>query len=340
MLSNPPLIDATRGGFVESLHRGLLAVVDRIGELVFSIGDIDAPVFPRSAVKPIQALPLVASGAADHFGFSDAEIALACGSHVGSPAHVATAESMLRKAGKDVPSLECGPHWPLDESEGRSLAARAQSPSPLHNNCSGKHAGFIALACFRGHDPRGYIDANHPAMREVTEALATVTATPLATASAGVDGCSIPAFAIPLRALALGFARLGTGEGLPGPLATASGRIRAAMAAEPLMVAGHGRFDTRVAEACGGAILVKSGAEGVACGTIPGAGLGIAVKIDDGAGRAATAAMAALLLRFAGEWLDGQSAARGMLKEFASPILRNWNGIEVGSLRPTATLGP
>jgi L-asparaginase II len=186
----------------------------------------------------------------------------------------------------------------------------------------------------------GDIHAHHPAMREVTEALATVTATPLSTASAGVDGCSIPAFAIPLRALALDFARLGTGEGLTGPLATASGRIRAAMAAEPLMVAGLGRFDTRVAEACGGAILVKSGAEGVASGTIPGAGLGIAVKIDDGAGRAATAAMAALLLQFAGEWLDGHPTVRGMLEEFANPILRNWHGIGVGSSRATAAFGP
>jgi L-asparaginase II len=185
----------------------------------------------------------------------------------------------------------------------------------------------------------GDIHAHHPAMREVTEALATVTATPLGAASAAMDGCSIPAFAIPLRALALGFARLGTGKGLPGPLATASGRIRAAMAAEPLMVAGQGRFDTRVAEACGGAILVKSGAEGVACATISGTGLGIALKIEDGAGRAATAAMAALLLRFAGEWLDGRPTVRDMLEEFAKPILRNWNGIEVGSLQATATLG-
>lgn len=339
MAPNPTVVEVTRRNRVESAHRGMAAVVDDRGRMIFSIGDTTAEVFPRSAVKPIQALAMVASGAAAHFGATDAEIALACGSHVGSPAHVATAESLLRKAGHDARALECGAHWPLDEAESRALAARGEAPSPLHNNCSGKHAGFICLASFRGHDVTGYTRPDHPAMQEVTAALADVTGAALKSANAGTDGCSIPAFAIPLQALAWGFARLGTGQGLATPAAHAAGRIRAAIAACPLMLSGAGRFDTRVAEACGQAILVKSGAEGVACAAIPEARLGIAVKIDDGAGRAATATMAALLLRFAGDWLRDRAEARAILEEFARPVLRNWNGVEVGCLRPTGILG-
>lgn len=339
MAPNPAVIEVTRRSRVESVHTGTAAIVDDSGRTIFSIGDPTADVFPRSAVKPIQALAMVASGAAEHFGAIDAEIALACGSHVGSPAHVATAEGMLCKAGQDARALECGAHWPLDDAEARALASRGEAPSPLHNNCSGKHAGFICLASFRGYAVDNYTRPDHPAMQEVTATLAGVTGATLETATAGTDGCSIPAFAMPLQALALGFARFGTGQGLPPMVAAAAKRIRAAVAACPHMLSGAGRFDTRVAETCGQAILVKSGAEGVACAAIPEARLGIAVKIDDGAGRAATAAMATLLLRFADDWPRDRAEARAILEEFARPVLRNWNGVEVGCLRPTGIFG-
>lgn len=317
---------------MESRHCGAAVVADMKGALVFAAGDIASAIYPRSAVKPLQALPLVASGAADRLGLSDAEIALAAGSHGGEPLHVATARSMLRKAGRDLSCLECGAHWPLDEAAARALAARGEEPSPLHNNCSGKHAGFVCLACFRGIDPAGYVRPDHPAMQEVTSALAAVTGAPLDTITPGIDGCSIPTYPISLEALARGFARFGSGHGLPDSLAAAARRIRAAIAAHPLMIAGTGRFDTHVAAACGGAVLTKSGAEGVACAAIPATGLGIAVKIDDGAGRAAQVVMAALLRRFAGDL---------NLDEFAEPTLRNWNGTPVGHIRPTAAVtGP
>ncbi|MCE9629534.1 MAG: asparaginase [Planctomycetia bacterium] len=333
MSPHPLIVEVTRGQRVESIHRGSVAVVDCRGAAVFLVGDTKALVYPRSAVKPIQALPLVASGAADAIGATDAEIALACGSHVGSPLHAATAESLLRRAGQTSGCLECGAHWPFDEAEARALAARHESPSALHNNCSGKHAGIICSSCFLGHSPTGYTRPDHPAMREVTAALAAVTGADLDPAAAATDGCSIPAFAMPLESLALGFARIGTAVGLPDSLKAATVRIRSAIAAQPVMLAGAGRFDTRVAEECGEAILVKSGAEGVACAAIPALGLGIAVKIDDGAGRAATAAMASLLIRLATDWLEGQASARSMLEEFSNPVLRNWNGEEVGHLR-------
>lgn len=338
MTPNPAIVRVTRGQRVESLHRGSVAVVDCEGALVLTLGDTKTPVYPRSAVKPIQALPFVATGAADAFGATDAEIALACGSHAGSPLHVATAESLLRRAGQTPACLECGTHWPLDDAEGRGLASRHERPSAIHNNCSGKHAGIICTSLFLGHDPQGYTRADHPAMSEVTAALAAVTGFHLDPTTAATDGCSIPAFALPLESQALGFARLGTGVGLSDRLQASAVRIRTAIAAQPIMLAGAGRFDTRVAEECGEAILVKSGAEGMVCAAIPARGLGIAIKIDDGAGRAATALMASLLLRFAAEWFEGRGAARGMLEEFTSQPLRNWNGVEVGRLRSHVTL--
>lgn len=326
---NPILVEVTRGERVESVHRGAAVVVDADGRVILALGDIERAIYPRSAAKPLQALPLVASGAADRLGLTDAEIALACGSHAGEPLHVATTESMLRKAGRDAACLECGIHWPLEEVAARGLAASGKSPSALHNNCSGKHAGFICLACHMGLDPSGYVQPDHPVMRQVTMAIATATGTQLDEWCRAVDGCSIPAFAMPLRSLATGFARLGTGKHLTPALARASERVRAAIAAEPLMLAGTGRFDTRMATTFGEDVLSKCGAEGVAAAVIPQQGIGLAIKVDDGAGRAAEAAMAALLRRV----LPGPLADHAELRNVADSPLRNWKGITVGRLR-------
>lgn len=330
---NPVLVEVLRGGRLESAHRGAVTVVDARGSTLLAIGDVAAPVYPRSTVKPLQAMPLVASGAADRLGINEAELAIACGSHGGEPLHVATALSMLRKAGRDPGCLECGAHWPLDEPAARGLAARGEEPSALHNNCSGKHAGFICLACFRRIDPRGYVRPEHPVMREVTAALEAVTQVRLTALTPGIDGCSIPTFPLPLLSLAAAFARFGTGEGLPGDLASAAARLLQAVAAHPTMVAGPGRFDTRIIETTKAGLFIKSGAEGTACATIPAAGLGIAIKIDDGAGRAAQAAMAATLTRFAARYIDAE--AQAALAEATAPILKNWNGFTVGCLKPT-----
>jgi len=326
---NPILVEVVRGNRVESFHRGSAVVVDANGRVIQAWGEVERPIYTRSAVKPLQALPLVASGAADRFGLTNAEISLACGSHAGEPLHVATAESMLRKAGQDSSCLECGVHWPLGESAVRELASLGHSPTPLHNNCSGKHAGFICLACHRGHDPAGYVQPDHPAMQEVTTALVEATGSLLDDSCRAVDGCSIPTFAMPLRCLATGFARLGTGHNLTPSLASAAARIRVAIAAEPVMLAGSGRFDTRVITAFGEAVISKCGAEGVAAAAIPGHGLGLAVKIDDGAGRAAEVAMAVLLRRN----LTAPLADYDELSRLAKVPLRNWNGTVVGQVR-------
>ncbi len=331
---DPVLVEVTRGARVESYHIGAAAVLDADGGVLFSAGDIDAGVYPRSAVKALLALPMVESGAADRLALTDAEIAFACSSHSGEPVHVEAATSMLRKAGRDVAALECGIHWPSNEQASRALAAAGALPTALHNNCSGKHSGFICLACDRGEDPKGYVQPQHPTMREITAALSAMTGCALTDANRAVDGCSIPTYAIPLRALAHAFARFGTANGLAPERAKATRRIRAAVAANPLMVAGTGRFDTRIMTALGEAVFSKGGAEGVYCAALPARGLGIAVKCDDGAGRAAQVATAALVAKFLQPTGDGTAE----LEKLTRPALKNWNGIHIGDLRPASTL--
>jgi L-asparaginase II len=328
---DPVLVEVTRGARVESFHIGAAVALDASGKVAFKTGDIDRPIYPRSAVKALQQLPLLETGAADRLGLTDDEIALACSSHSGQEVHVAAALSMLRKAGRDESALECGVHWPNDQASARQLIAAGASPSPLHNNCSGKHSGFICLACDRGDDPAGYVKPEHPTMREITAALAAMTGTKLDDSNRAIDGCSIPTFAIPLRALALAFARFGTAHGLSPKRAKATRRIREAVAKNPLLVAGAGRFDTRMMTALGARVFTKGGAEGVHCAAIPELGLGIAVKCDDGAGRAADVVTAAVIDRF----------LRPNNEEVFSlvrPVLKNWNGIEVGEMRPAGPL--
>jgi L-asparaginase II len=334
MMANPVVVEAMRGDRVESAHRGAGAVVDADGVVVMAFGDAEQAVYPRSAVKALQALPLVESGAADRLGLSGKEIALACASHSGSDDHVATARAMLAKAGRDEGALECGVHWPLGEAEARALASSGRTPNALHNNCSGKHAGFICLSCAMGVEPNGYVAPDHPVQREVAAAIAAATGARLGEATRGVDGCAVPTYAMPLIALARGFARLGTGQGLSPARRNAAARIRSAVAAYPVTIAGRGRFDTEVVTLLGARAFTKSGAEGVFCAALPEAGLGLAVKADDGAGRAAQVMIAALIRRFGS--LDDETAAR--LQPFVSSRLLNWNGAEVGSLRPAGVL--
>jgi L-asparaginase II len=339
---NPILVDVLRGGHVESQHCGAVAVLDADGGVLAAIGDIESAAFPRSAIKVLQALPLVASGAADRLHLGDAELALACASHGGEALHAATAAAMLAKTGLDSDCLECGIHWPYNESASRELAARGVQPSALHNNCSGKHSGFLCLACElagSGVDLRqyvkGYVRPDHPVMREVTAALEATTGASLRDAPRGTDGCSIPTFAIPLRQLALAFARVGSGVGLSAGHASAAKRLRKAVASAPFMVAGSGRMDTRVMERFGERVFMKVGAEGMYCTALPERGLGVAIKIADGNNaRAAEVVVAAVIEACLP--LAGDDAA--FMRGFSDCTLRNWRGIEVGALRASAGL--
>ncbi len=296
-MSNPVLVEVTRGPLVESRHRGAVAVADIEGRSVFAVGDIAAPVFPRSAIKALQAIALVECGAADRYGFGDEDLALACASHSGEPAHVAGVARMLAKAGLDTSALRCGAHWPISQSAAYALA-RTGTPSALHNNCSGKHAGFLCLACAMGVDTADYFRPQHPVQREVRAVLENFTGAVLGEDVCAIDGCSVPTWAMPLQNLAHGFAKFGAGHGLPPARAAAAARLRQACAAKPWFVAGTGRFCTEIMELFGERVFVKTGAEGVYCGALPRQGLGIAIKCDDGAARAAAAVMAATIARF------------------------------------------
>jgi L-asparaginase II len=333
-MSNPLIVEAWRGDRVESAHRGAGAVIDASGAIVLAFGEIERPVYPRSAIKALQALPLIESGAADRMGLSAKEIVLACASHSGEEEHLAIARAMLAKAGRDEAALECGAHWPLGEEASRALARSGSLPTALHNNCSGKHAGFVCLACAEGIDPKGYVTPDHPVQCEVRAAIAEVTQARLSEEMRAVDGCSIPTYAIPLSALALGFARFATGQGLSPARAKAAARIRSAVAAHPDIVAGAGRFDTEVMTLLGARAFTKAGAEGVFCAALPEAGLGLAVKADDGGSRAAQVAIAALIRRFGGF----EESINANLAPFVSPRIANWNGVETGVLRATGPL--
>jgi L-asparaginase II len=333
-MSNPVLVEAVRGALVESAHRGAAAVVDADGRTVLALGEGGRPVFPRSAVKALQALVLVETGAADRFGFGDEELAIACASHGGEPGHVGTVERMLARAGLDAGALACGAHWPSYQPAAQALARGGGAATALHNNCSGKHAGFLCAACVLGADHHGYVAAEHPVQREVRATLENLTGTPLGDEVRAVDGCSVPTWAVPLQALAHAFARFGSGQGLEPVRARAAARLRAACAAKPWHVAGTGRFCTELTQALGARAFVKTGAEGVFCGALPEQGLGFAVKCDDGSARAAEVIAAAIVARF----VSADERQRGVLARLLRPQLRNWNGIVVGGLRPAGAL--
>jgi L-asparaginase II len=323
---DPFVVEVRRGALAESRHRVLAVVADADGAVVAAWGDGQRPIYPRSAVKPLQALPLVESGAADACGLSAAELALACASHGGESVHTCTVASWLGRLGLGPADLECGSHPPYHAATAEALVARGEAPSALHNNCSGKHAGMLTTARQLGEPTAGYVRADHPVQRRIAAVLEEMCRAPVA--AAGIDGCSIPTLAQPLAALATGMARFVAPDGLPPARAAACRRIAAAMLAEPGMVAGDGRFCTTLMRAAAGRIVAKGGAEGVYLAGLPARGLGLALKVEDGAPRAAEAGLAALL-----DWLDAlDDGLRVAIAGFAAPRLSNRRGQAVGEI--------
>ncbi|MEP4771000.1 MAG: asparaginase [Roseibium sp.] len=329
-MDNPTLVDVTRGKLTESVHRGSVAVVDTTGKQVCSIGDIDARVFPRSAIKALQALPLVESGAADALDLTDAELALACSSHNGEEVHANSARVMLIKAGLAEDDLECGPQWPKRMEDAAKLILADETPCGLHNNCSGKHAGFLGLAKAMGVETKGYIDPSHPVQREVRLVMEQLTGDTLTEDLCGTDGCSIPTYASPLHSFARAFAAFGTGQGLEPLRAEAARRIFDACINQPYMVAGADRFCTTVMEGFRGRVFVKTGAEGVFCASIPELGYGVALKCDDGATRAAEVMMATVL----DTMLDLNEDESSLLDGLVNPPILTRRETQVGVVKP------
>ncbi|MBT9368714.1 asparaginase [Rhizobium sp. CSW-27] len=333
-MQNPVTVEVTRGNRVESRHRGMAVAVDGAGRIVFSAGEVEAGVFPRSACKAMQALPLIESGAADAFTLSARELALACSSHSGEDEHVATAAGMLEKAGHDLSVLECGAHWSSDQQTLIHQARTLERPTALHNNCSGKHSGFICTCVQSGWDPKGYVGYDHPLQAEIRAVMQALTGAVLDRDTCGTDGCSIPTYAVPLKGLAHGFARMLTGEGLSPSRAAASRRLMEACMAEPFYVAGTKRACTRLMEVAPGKIFAKTGAEGVFVAALPEQGVALAVKCEDGTARAAESMIYALIARF----FEPGSETRETLIGMANRPLSNWNGIHVGDIRVTDAL--
>jgi len=331
--ANPLLVEVTRGSQVESRHRASFAVVDTEGKVVVSAGDTDQAVYARSAIKGLQAIALVESGAADAFKVSQPELALACASHSGEPRHVEAVTAWLARVGLTAADLECGPQLPGYEPALIALLAGGGTATAAHNNCSGKHSGFLTLARHLGGPTKGYVNYEHPVQQRILGVLEGMTGLDLGSAPRGIDGCGIPVIGIPLGNMALAMARLGNPDDQPEPRQEACRRLREAVAAHPFMVAGTGRFDTDVMTMTGAKAFTKTGAEGVYCAALPEHGLGIAVKVDDGAGRAAEIIMGRLLAHF--EVLSEAEAARlGGL--YRNPVL-NRAGRTVGEVRPAAS---
>lgn len=330
-MANPELIEVTRGKLVESRHRGAIAVMAGDGRAVLRLGDTEGPVYPRSAVKVMQAIPLLTSGAAEAFGFGDLELALACSSHNGEPRHVDLAASMLERMGLDQSALECGTHQPFLERAARNLLLSAGKPSPLHNNCSGKHSGMLAVARYLKEPHAGYVHPDHPVQRRIARIMAELTGVLVSDGTCSIDGCSVPTWGLPLEALALAFARLAAGQGASAEHLAAGKRLMAACMAEPGMVAGEKRFCTGVMEALGPVVFVKTGAEGVFCAAVPEFGLGIALKIDDGASRASEATTANVLAALLPKHADA-------LAHWTRRQVHSVAGADVGEIRPSADL--
>lgn len=330
----PVLVEVWRGQMIESRHRLSIAVVDAHGGVVRGWGDIEQPIYGRSAIKPLLAIPLVESGAADRFGLSVAEISLATASHSGEPRHVDTVTAWLQRVGLSADDLECGAHWPYHEASLHAMVKAGQEPNRAHNNCSGKHAGFLTTALHLGEPTKGYIQYEHAVQQRLLGILEQMSGCELGDVPRGIDGCGIPVIAIPVANTAFAMAQMADPHHLPEKRAAACRRILQAMMAEPFMVAGTDRYCTRLMTAIPDKAAIKTGAEGVYCGAVPSLGLGICIKAEDGAGRAAEVAMGHVL-RHLGVITDGEAAAH---PELLTPEIRNWAGTVTGQLKPSADL--
>jgi L-asparaginase II len=331
MPHSEPLVRVLRGGIEESLHTGALVVLEDDRPLVVR-GDVHRIVFYRSASKPLQALELVRCGAADAFGLTDAEIAIAAGSHSAEPRHLAAARSILSKAGVPEAALRCGGHRSVNPDVAFAQRRDDVPVTSILSNCSGKHSGMLVASKHRGLSLDGYLELTHPVQDAIAHHVAAFCGMPRDRVLAGVDGCGAPALAVPLDAMARSIARVGAPDdvpGMPADLADAARRVARAMAAHPEMVAGEDRFDTDLMLAGHGKLLAKAGAEGVHVVAVPERRLGLAIKADDGNDRGYRAVVVEVLRRLG--VLD-DAAADALRRKHAPAIIPNMAGKPVGRL--------
>ena len=342
-LAPPATAVVTRGDGVEAWHAAAVAVVDGTGRVVRALGDPALVTFTRSVIKPLQALPLVLTGACDALAIDGEELALAAASHDGSDAHRAVAARLLAKAGAGVEDLQCGAHWPIGMRAAGRHPCAGEDRDPLRHNCSGKHAGFLAVAKQLAVGRERYLDRDAPVQQSVKRAVADACEVDPDSLLVGTDGCSAPNFALPLAAIARGFKNLATrGTGGTGgssgpagtPLDAALARVRAAMQAHPVMVSGETRFDAQLQGAFPGRVVSKGGAEALQAIGFSDPPLGIAVKVLDGGDRALAPIVLAVLRELG--LLGGE--ARAALAGRAHPVVTNHRGVETGAILVSLTL--
>jgi L-asparaginase II len=327
-----PLAATWRGSHIETLHRGTVCVADPAGRVLLARGEIEQLVFLRSSAKPFQGMALVTTGAAHAFGLDDQDLAVACASHSGEPGHVEAVIALLAKAGVSAEYLQCGIHAPTNALASRNLFLSGRQPDPLHNNCSGKHAGMLAVCAHMGWPLETYLSPDHRLQVLNRSTVATFAGVEVRDVAIAIDGCGVPTFRISVRSIATAFARLASGQKVSDTLAQAASRIRSAMMATPFLVAGTSRFDTELMEAAQGAVVCKGGAAGVeGAGFIP-QKLGFGLKMSDGVSSVIPAVFAATIASLG----DDFGALTERIKRYRVVALSNHAGTEVGAIKSVA----
>lgn len=325
-------IKVYRGDYLESTHNIHVAVVNSKGELLYSYGDPERPTFPRSSMKPFQAVPVLESGAADAFQFEEADISLICASHSGEPRHRERVMSIINRLGLEEDHLQCGTHVPRDMDSYNALIKAGGQLTPVYSNCSGKHSGMLTAVVHMQEDVATYREVSHPHQQRILKAIEDVCGYSKEQIDISVDGCGVPVHRLPLRNTALGFARLANPEGTSH--ADALERICHAMMKHPEMVGGKDRFDTDIMEAFNGKIVAKGGAEGVQCIGVTGEGLGITIKVEDGNARA-TSVVAMEVLKQLGV---GDASVYEKLDQHANAPVLNARNERIGRIEADFTL--
>ena len=327
MPTNPVLVEMVRGSMVESFFRGAYVIADARGEIIDSVGDSRRPIYPRSALKLLQALAVLESGAGDAFHLSDEEIALSCSSHNGEERHVMLVNQWLKRLGFGCDVLACGIHAPLGKEAALTLVREGRSPTPAHNACSGKHAGFVTLALHLKVPVKSYAQMEHPVQQAVHRLVEDMTGVDIATAPQGIDGCQIPVIGMPLQNLAIAMAKIAQPQILGASLKSNAQKMIAAVQRHPDLLAGTKRFCTEIIKESNGQIIAKMGADGVFTAILPEKGWGIALKIDDGHLRAAEVALMGILKK------HHLLTENPNWQRWLNPPIKNWNKEVVGEIR-------
>lgn len=341
--NHAPLVEVTRGEITESVHYGAFCIADRGGQLLAQAGDPKYVTFPRSSLKPFQALPFIEQGGAEHFGLTGEEIAILCASHAGTALHTSVLEGMHQKIGAHEEDLSCGVHWPYDKNTREAMMLAGQSPTAFHHNCSGKHTGMLALAKLLDAPLKDYLNLQHPVQVTVRETIGEFSGIEPKRMPVGIDGCSAPVYGMSMEKMAQAVAKMADPTGLEPKRKAACQLITSTMTINPVMVAGPGQFDTDLMSVTKGKVFSKGGAEGyLIIGVLPDAihknspGIGIAIKISDGDARGRARASVGLTILEAMGVLDQNDLER--LDSYGNVPVRNWRKLEVGEVRSVFSL--